>query len=109
MKAKPFPDLIDSLPAFEGHFTARELRAEGARVLLASYPAETTIPAHRHDTENVGVVTQGTLELKTASGSRRYHCGDWYHLAPDEEHAAFFPEDTAIIEFWFTTESSQKS
>lgn len=98
---KPFPDLIDSLPPFDGHFTARELAGDKANVLFASYPAGTAIPAHSHETENIGVVTQGTLELITDGRSSLYNCGDWYHLLPGQEHSAFFPEDTAIIEFWF--------
>jgi len=56
----PFPELIQSLPAFEGHFTARELKGDQATVLFASYPAGTAIPAHSHETENVGVVTSKT-------------------------------------------------
>jgi len=98
---KPFPSLIDTLPPFGGHFTARELRGDQANVLFASYPAGTSIPSHSHDTENIGVVTQGTLELLTNGRSSLYRCGDWYHLPAGQEHAAFFPEDTAIVEFWF--------
>jgi quercetin dioxygenase-like cupin family protein len=99
---KFFPDLIDTLPPYQGRFNARELACEKARVLFASYPAGTAIPAHTHDTENVGVVTQGTLELIVDGTSSLYNCGDWYHLLPGQEHSAFFAEDTAIIEFWFS-------
>ncbi len=98
---KPFPNLIDSLPAFDGPFNARKLTGDKATVLFASYPTGTTIPVHSHETENVGVVTQGTLELIVNGKTSLYQCGDWYHLLPGQEHSAFFPEDTAIIECWF--------
>ena len=54
-----FPDLIRSLPVFDGPFDAFKLESESFKVLFASYPAGTDIPAHQHDTENVGVVTPG--------------------------------------------------
>lgn len=101
MKHKHFPELITSLPPFEGPFDARRLIAEGCDVLFASYPAGTVIKPHRHETENCGVITEGELILVSAGRETRYGPGDWYHLAPGEEHAARFKTDTSEIEFWF--------
>ena len=58
-----FPQLLRNLPAFEGPFDAFKLEAKDCDVLFASYPRGTVIPPHDHETENVGVITQGELIL----------------------------------------------
>lgn len=58
-----FPQLLRSLPAFEGPFDAFKLAAKDCDVLFASYPKGTVIPPHNHDTENVGVITRGEIEF----------------------------------------------
>jgi len=96
-----FPKLLRDLPPFEGPFDAYKLEAQGCDVLFASYPAGTVIAPHSHETENVGVVTQGELIL-TVDGKETRHCvGDWYHLAAKVAHAARFEVETSEIEFWF--------
>ncbi|MEL7207142.1 MAG: cupin domain-containing protein [Actinomycetota bacterium] len=82
-----FPDRIESLPPFDGPFDAYRLAADGCEVLFASYPAGTTIDPHRHETENVGVITRGELILITGGEESRYQAGDWYHLGPGHEQA----------------------
>ena len=96
-----FPQLLRELPKFEGPFDAFRLAAEGCDVLFASYPAGTTIPAHDHDTENVGVITQGELILVVGALETRYKVGQWYHVAARQKHAARFDVETSEIEFWF--------
>lgn len=104
--ANYFPDLIQQLPRFEGPFEAFQLSAQDCDVLLSSYPAGTVIPPHSHETENVGVITQGVL-LLTMGGKTAIVCtGEWYHVPAGEEHAAEFSEDTAGIEFWFKAATS---
>ncbi|MDH3646591.1 MAG: cupin domain-containing protein [Gammaproteobacteria bacterium] len=98
---KHFPDLISRLPAYAGRFEAVQLDAEGCKVLFASYPAGTEIESHTHDTENVGVITQGELILTTSAGEERYGPGDWYHVAANQPHAARFEQTTSEVEFWF--------
>jgi quercetin dioxygenase-like cupin family protein len=96
-----FPKQISQLPKFDGAFAAHRLEARDCDVLFASYPAGTSIPAHDHDTENLGVITQGELILTVAGEDRRYRPGDWYHIPANARHAARFDEDTSEIEFWF--------
>lgn len=97
-----FPAEIRELPPFDGPFDAFRLVATGCDVLFATYPAGTTIPPHRHATNNVGVITRGRLFLTVDGIETSYGPGDWYHVAPETEHAARFDEDSAEIEFWFT-------
>lgn len=100
-----FPDLIKSLPAFAGPFSAYELRADNCQVLFASYPAGTSIDEHTHATENCGVITAGELLLTVDGEESRYGPGDWYHLPANQPHSARFDVATSEIEFWFQTAS----
>jgi len=96
-----FPPRIRALPPFEGPLDAFRLEALGCEVLFASYPPGTSIPAHAHETENCGVITQGELILTTGGAVRRLGPGDWYRLAPGEVHEARFEVETSEVEFWF--------
>jgi quercetin dioxygenase-like cupin family protein len=96
-----FPQQLRSLPKFEGPFDAFKLEAKDCDVLFASYPAETNIPPHTHDTDNIGVITQGELILIVDGQERRYQVGDWYHVPAQTVHAARFDQATSEIEFWF--------
>lgn len=99
--AAHFPPEVTALPGFDGQFDAYRLRAEGCEVLFASYPAGTRIGLHRHDTDNVGVITKGALDLTMNDTTSRFAVGDWYRVPANTEHAATFDTDSAEIEFWF--------
>ena len=96
-----FPPLLRELPKFAGPFDAFKLAAQDCDVLFASYPEGTTIAPHHHDTENVGVITQGELILTLDGEERRYRPGEWYHVPARVVHAARFEQPTSEIEFWF--------
>jgi len=66
-----FPKLLRDLPPFDGPFDAFKLEAKNCDVLFASYPKGTVIPPHSHDTENVGVITQGELILTLITSVRK--------------------------------------
>ena len=96
-----FPKLLRDLPKFEGPFDAFKLAAQDCDVLFASYPANTTIPEHNHETDNVGVITQGELFLTVDGKETRYGPGDWYHVSAKTMHSARFEKETSEVEFWF--------
>ncbi len=96
-----FPDRILALPAFEGRFEANKLISENVEIYFASYPQQTFIEAHQHDTDNHGIITQGELILIVEGEEQRFYPGDWYHIPPCTVHAARFEQDTSEIEFWF--------
>jgi quercetin dioxygenase-like cupin family protein len=96
-----FPPEIAKLPGFDGPFDAYRLVAQGCEVLFASYPAGTSIDLHRHDTNNVGVITKGQLVLMIGDHTTVHRVGDWYHVPARVEHSARFDIDSAEIEFWF--------
>jgi quercetin dioxygenase-like cupin family protein len=102
-----FPPQIRGLAAYDGAFDAFQLNAEGCDVLFATYPAGTSIDPHRHDTDNVGVITRGCLFLTIDGVETAHRVGEWYHVPAGVEHAARFDDDSAEIEFWFAVESSR--
>ncbi len=99
--AGKYPDKIKSLPVFDGRFDAFKLKAEGADVLFASYPAGTKIPPHSHETDNHGIITRGELILTMNNKVSRISAGQWYHVPANAEHCASFEQETDEIEFWF--------
>jgi quercetin dioxygenase-like cupin family protein len=100
-----FPDRVRLLPKFNGQFDAYQLNAEGCDVLFASYPAGTVIEPHSHETDNVGVITQGELILIINGEETRYRAGDWYRVPAQAVHEARFDEATSEIEFWFDSKN----
>jgi quercetin dioxygenase-like cupin family protein len=96
-----YPDRIKALPLYDGLFDAYRLEAKDCDVLLASYPAGTSIPPHIHDTDNHGVITRGELILTMNGEVTRFRADEWYHVPANIEHAAVFEVETDQIEFWF--------
>jgi quercetin dioxygenase-like cupin family protein len=96
-----FPQQVRSLLKFDGLFDAFKLEAKDCDVLFASYPAGTVIEPHSHETDNVGVITQGELILIMNGQEMRYTAGTWYHVPAQATHAARFDRETSEIEFWF--------
>ena len=96
-----YPERIKSLPLYDGRFDAYRLEAKDSDVLFASYPAGTSIPPHRHDTDNHGVITRGELILNMNGKLSRVGTGQWYHVPANVEHSAEFEVETDEVEFWF--------
>jgi len=101
MKRQTFPEGIRALKPFDGPFDAFRLPAEGCDVLFASYPGDTSIDPHTHDTENWGVITKGQMRITMDGQETAYRPGDWYHVPAGKEHSARCDQDTEEIEFWF--------
>ncbi|MEJ8566776.1 cupin domain-containing protein [Elongatibacter sediminis] len=104
-----YPDRIRTLEDYDGRFDAYRLRAQGADVLFASYPAGTVIEPHTHDTDNHGIIIRGELILIQDGTERRYATGDWYHVPAGVEHAARFEQETDEIEIWFSAGPATQS
>ena len=99
--SKYYPEQIRALPRFEGPFDAYKLAAQDCDVLFASYPGGTVIDFHTHETDNVGVITQGELILTMDGKTERVAVGEWYNVPANRKHAAKFEVETSEIEFWF--------
>ena len=97
----PFPGKFREFAPYRGRFEAHRLESEQVDIYFAGYPAGTVIEEHRHDTENHGLITAGTLYLTMNGKEQKFSAGEWYHVPRNMPHAARFEEDTAEIEFWF--------
>ena len=104
--AGKYPNKIKNLPLYYGKFDAYKLEANESDVLFASYPKGTSIPLHKHDTDNYGVITRGELILIINGESQRFGVGDWYHVPANVEHSAEFEMETDEIEFWFKNDNT---
>jgi len=104
-----YPPLIRSLPTFDGPFEAYQLNADDSKVLFASYPAGTVIKPHTHDTDNVGIITQGELILTMDGKTITITPGNWYHVPAHKTHSAVFEVDTSEIEFWFEEKTTSSA
>ena len=101
MKWGTFPERIRALERYAGRFEAFRLQADRCEVLFGTYPSGTRIEPHAHATDNWGVITRGEMWITQGGVERRFGPGDWYHVAPGEEHAARCEVDTEEVEFWF--------
>ena len=99
--AGSYPDIIKTLPLYDGRFDAYKLEAKNSDVLFTSYPAGTAIPEHSHETDNYGVITRGELILTMNGEVARFGVGDWYHVPAGTKHVAQFEQETDEIEFCF--------
>jgi len=52
------------------------------------------------------VITEGELILIVDNQESRYGPGDWYHVLPNQLHAARFEVATSEVEFWFDASAS---
>jgi len=109
MMNRHYPDQILALPKFEGPFDAYELQAKHCNILFASYPSGTVIDSHIHETDNIGIITQGELILTMDGKTERISVGSWYHVPANKEHAASFEVETSEIEFWFNEDDMKGS
>jgi len=99
--AGKYPSVIKSLPIYDGRFEAYKLKAQGSDVLFASYPAGTSIPPHKHETDNHGIIIRGELKLNMNGKEKIISVGEWYHVPANTIHSAKFEIETDEIEFWF--------
>ena len=69
-------------------------------MLFGIYPGGTVIEPHSHDTDSVGLITEGVLLLIMNGETQRIGAGEWYVVPAGKEHVAEFPEDIADIQMW---------
>ncbi|MBI2381827.1 MAG: cupin domain-containing protein [Gammaproteobacteria bacterium] len=58
------------------------------------------VPAHRHDTSNHVLVSEGVLYLTLDGVERPVRAGQWCTIPAGAEHAERFEERTTLLVFW---------
>jgi quercetin dioxygenase-like cupin family protein len=99
----PFPETASRPSEIRWAFRRVQAGGEELRRPLCVVPGRHVIPPHSHETDNVGVITQGELILTLDGVESRYGPGDWYHVCARAIHSARFEVETSEIEFWFHT------
>lgn len=99
--SKGFPSFVQALEKYHGRFEAHKLEASNCEILFASYPKNTKIEPHSHETHNWGVITKGKMNITVDGQTISYRPGDWYEVPKGKEHSAYCDEETEEIEFWF--------
>ena len=92
-------DLPQHVPA--PGVTERLIQADQATIALTDLAPRTVVETHKHDVEEIGVVTRGSLVLVIAGEQRILAPGDSYRVPPGASHGArVFEEATALIGIW---------
>lgn len=81
--------------------TERLIPAESATIALTDLAPRTVLETHKHDVEEVGVVTKGSLVLVIAGEQRILAPGDSYRVPPGASHGArVFEEAARMVVVW---------
>jgi quercetin dioxygenase-like cupin family protein len=79
----------------------RLVPADGATIAVSDLAPRTVIDTHKHEAEQVGLVTRGSLVLVIAGEQRILTPGDTYRVPPGTSHGArAFEEPVQIVAIW---------
>jgi quercetin dioxygenase-like cupin family protein len=79
----------------------RVIQADHATVAVTEFAPNTVVDTHRHEVEQVGVVTKGSLVLVIAGEQRILVPGDTYRIPATAAHGARVLEQGAqVIDVW---------
>ena len=79
----------------------RLVPADNATIAVTDLDAKTVIETHKHDVEQVGFVTKGSLVLVIAGEQRILTPGDTYRVPAGASHGArVFEEPAQIVAIW---------
>ena len=79
----------------------RLVPADNATIAVTDLEPKTVIETHKHDVEQVGFVTRGSLVLVIAGEQRILTPGDTYRVPPGASHGARVLEQAAqVVAIW---------
>jgi len=89
--------LFDRSPGAKG----RVLQTDNATMIMFELDAKTIVETHKHEMEQFGVVTKGSLAMIIAGEQRILTVGDTYRIPPGTAHGArVFEEATQVIDVY---------
>jgi len=97
-----FADIAEVAPRtiWEG-ITGRALHGERLTLALIELDPGSHVPEHAHDNEQVGILLQGSFEMRVGSEDRSLARGDTWCIPPDVPHEARVgPEGAVVVEVW---------
>ena len=79
----------------------RLVPSDHATIAVSDLDPRTVVETHKHDTEQVGLVTKGSLVLVIAGEQRILTPGDTYRVPAGASHGArVFEEPAQVIAIW---------
>jgi quercetin dioxygenase-like cupin family protein len=89
--------LFDRSPGAKG----RVLQTDNATMIMFELDPKTVVETHKHEMEQFGVVTKGSLAMIIAGEQRILSVGDTYRIPPGTAHGArVFEEATQVIDVY---------
>ena len=81
--------------------TQKFIQSEHATIGITDLAPKTVVESHRHEMEQIGVVTKGSLVMVIAGEQRILTPGDSYRVPPGATHGArVFEEAAQVIDVW---------
>jgi quercetin dioxygenase-like cupin family protein len=81
--------------------TARAVHAERLTLALVELEPGSVVPEHAHDNEQVGIMVEGSFEMRVGGETRELRRGDTWSIPPDEPHEVHVgPEGAVVVEVW---------
>ena len=78
-------DALEPDRPYEG-IERRALHSDGASVYWYRFEPGASFPQHRHVQEQMTIVQEGTITLRTPEGVQKLDAGSWVVTPPWEEH-----------------------
>ncbi|QGX98415.1 cupin domain-containing protein [Roseovarius faecimaris] len=100
----PFPSFRDALPALDVPFdpevvTTRAVAAPEGLLVFFDIHQDTSLAPHSHGPQ-WGTVIAGELHLTRGGQTTIYRPGETYEIAEGEEHGAFIPAGSQIMDLF---------
>lgn len=81
--------------------TARAVHGERLTLALIELDPDSIVPEHAHDNEQVGIMVEGSFEMRVGGETRELRRGDTWSIPPDEPHEVRVgPEGAVVVEVW---------
>ncbi|HEX9270199.1 MAG TPA: cupin domain-containing protein [Candidatus Limnocylindria bacterium] len=79
----------------------RLINASAATIAITDLAPKTVVDSHKHEVEQIGIVTKGSLVMVIAGEQRILTPGDSYRVPPNASHGArVFEEPAQVIDVW---------
>ena len=81
--------------------TQKLIQSDHATVAISDLAPKTVVESHKHEMEEIGVVTKGSLVMVIAGEQRILTPGDSYRVPAGATHGArVFEEAAQVIDVW---------
>jgi quercetin dioxygenase-like cupin family protein len=81
--------------------TGRALHGQRLTLALVELEPDSVVPEHAHANEQVGIMVEGSFEMRVGDETREVVRGDTWSIPPDVPHEVRVgPEGALVVEVW---------